>query len=195
MIKKLISLAVAALFRPAVIRSSTRDVAFQFRMGAGFPGDVNRTHPVSIEPVLIDEDDPPAAYGFPVLVDATTHGVRGFVAGDTAVDTIWGVTVRPYPTQQQSGGMSADFGSATPPETGTMDVMRSGYIMVKLPVGQAPVKGGAVFIWCAVSSGAHIQGGFEDAASGGNTAALDPEKYQFNGGADANGNVEISVNV
>ena len=35
-------------------RQKTRDVAFTFRMGAGFAGDVNRTHPASIEPVMIE---------------------------------------------------------------------------------------------------------------------------------------------
>ena len=38
-------------------------------------------------------------------------------------------------------------------------------------------------------------GGFKAQADGGNTAALDVEKYQFNGSADANGNVEICINV
>jgi hypothetical protein len=66
-----------------------------------------------------------------------------------------------------------------------------GYISAKLNTGVAQ-KGGAVFIWVAATSGAHIQGGFEVAASGGNTCALD-ESYSFNGPADANGNVEISI--
>lgn len=202
--KKLITLVVAAAFgspTPAVAgiprgRCKTRDVAFPFRMGAGFPGDVNRTHPVSIEPVLIDEDDPPAGYGFPTIVDTVTGGVRGFVAGDTAVDTVWGTLVRPYPTQQQTGGMTASLGSATPPTEGVADVMRSGYMMVNLAAGTgAAKKGSAVFIWCAVSAGDHVQGGFEDAADGGNTAALDPERYQFNGLPDADGNVEVCINV
>lgn len=176
-------------------RMKTHDAAFQFRMGAGFPGDVNRTHPASIEPALIDASAPPTAYGQAVLVDATTQGVRPFAAGDTAVTVAYGVTVRPYPTQQSSGSNfgAASFGAATPPASGVTDVLRLGYIMGTVPVGQAPVKGGAVYVWCAASSGAHVQGGFEASATGGSTAAL--ANATFNGSPDANGNVEIVFNI
>lgn len=200
MLKKLISLAVAAaLAAPQPVRrgrSRTCDVAFPFRMGAGFPGDVNRVHPASIEPVLIDVDDPVTEYGQPGLIDTVTHGFRGFRAGDTAVTDIWGCAVRPYPTQQQTGGMTSDFGAATPPTSGQMDALRSGYIKVKLNAGTgAAKKGSAVFVWCAASAGDHVQGGIEDAANGGNTASLSVSKYQFNNSPDADGNVEICVNV
>lgn len=174
-------------------------VAFPFRMGAGFPGDVNRGHPASIEPALIDASAPPTSYGQPVLVDATTDGVRPFAPGDTAITVIWGITVRPFPMQAPTGTQygGAAFGAATPPLTGAIDVLRSGYIMgTILPAGSAAVsKGSPVFVWCAATSGAHIQGGIESAASGGNTAALDPNRYQFNGPADATGNTEISCNI
>jgi hypothetical protein len=180
-------------------RQRTRDVAFAFRMGAGFPGDVNRGHPASIEPVLIDAAAPPTAYGQPVLVDPTTDGVRPFTTTDTAITSIWGVTVRPFPMQASTGTAygGAAFGAATPPTSGALDVLRSGYIMsTALPAGSAIVsKGSPVFVWCAASSGAHIQGGIEAAAVGGSTAALDPNRYQFNGPADALGNVELSINV
>ena len=173
-------------------------VAFPFRMGAGFPGDVNRGHPQSVEPVLIDPTNPPTAYGQPVLIVTASNGVRPFAAGDTSVTVIWGVTVRPFPTQASSGTAfgGAAIGSITPPTTGAADVLRAGYIMGKIPAGSTqPVKGGAVFVWCAATSGSHIQGGFESVASGGNTAALDTTRYQFNGPADANGNVEVCINI
>lgn len=177
-------------------RKRTRDTAtaFAFRMPAGFPGDVNRGHPASIEPTLIDASAPPTAYGQGVVVDATTNGVRPLSAGDTALTALWGITVRPYPIQQSSASNfgQASFGAATPPVSGEIDVLRWGYIMAVLPAGAAAVtKGAAVFIWCAASSGAHVQGGFESAGSGGNTAALDTNRYMFNGPADAGGNVEI----
>lgn len=175
-------------------RMKTRDAAFGFRMGAGFPGDVNRTHPASIEPALVDSGDPATAYGMAVLVDAVTQGVRKFVAGDTAVTKAYGVTVRPYPSQQMTASNygEAAFGAATPPTTGAIDVLRQGYIMGKVPAGQAPVKGGAVHIWCAASSGVHVQGGFEAAADAGNTASI--TNATFNGSPDADGNVEIVFN-
>jgi len=165
-------------------------VAFPFRMGAGFPGDVNRTHPVSIEPGLIDASAPPQNYGVPVILDATTQGFRPFTTGDTAVTTAYGITVRPFPTQQSTGGAQSLIGGATPPQSGIQDVMRLGYIMVQIPAGQSVKKGGAVFVWCAASSGAHVQGNFEGASSGGNTASLGA-LFQFNGPADANGVTEV----
>ena len=175
------------------IRMKTKDIAFQFRMGAGFTGDVNRTHPASIEPTLIDASAPPTAFGQAVLVDPTTQGVRPFTVGDTAVTLAYGVTVRPFPAQQAAATNfgAAAIGGVAPPLTGVIDVLRAGYIMSTV-VG-SPVKGGAVFVWCAASSGAHVQGGFETVASSGNTAALTNALY--NGSPDANGNVEISFNV
>ena len=199
--KKLLALVVAALFGPIATRAFTKDaqnpMAFPFRMGAGVPGDVNRTHPVSIEPNLIDTAAPPTAYGQAVLQAASSGGVRPFAAGDSAVTSIVGVTVRPYPLQQSSGSNygAAAFGSATPPTSGVIDVMRTGYILVQLnDITAAPNKGDPVFIWSAATSTIHTQGGWEVGASGGNTAALDTGRYMFNGPPDANGVVEIVVN-
>ena len=178
-------------------RCKTRDVAFTFRMGAGFPGDVNRTHPATIEPCLIDASAPITAYGQPVLVDPTTQGVRPFVAGDQSntVPAGYGLTVRPYPFQQSSATNfgSAALGSATPPTSGVCDVLRAGYIMANLAAGGSPVKGGAVYIWAAASIGLHVQGGIEAAYSAGNTTQL--LNATFNGSPDANGNVEIAFNI
>lgn len=177
-------------------RMKTRDAAFTFRMGAGFPGDVNRTHPVTIEPCLIDTA-PPTAYGQPVLINSATQGVRPFTTGDQSntVPAGYGITVRPYPAQQSSGSNfgAASFGSATPPTTGVMDVLRAGYIMGYLPAGGAPVKGGKVYVWAVASSGAHVQGGLEAAYSAGNTTEL--LNATFNGSPDASGNVEIAFNI
>lgn len=178
------------------IRAKTFDAAFQFRMGAGFPGDVNRTHPATIEPTLIDATTPPTLYGQAVLVDATTQGVRPFVPADVGTPvTAYGVTVRPYPAQASAGGAygSATLGVATPPVSGPIDVLRAGYIMVKIPVGVVVVKGGSVWVWNVASAAPHVQGGFEGAASAGNAVLLNG--VTFNGSADATGNVEIAYNV
>lgn len=172
----------------------TRDVAFQFRMGAGFPGDVNRTHPASIEPTLIDSSAPPTAYGQPVVVDATTQGVRALAATDTALTDVYGFTVRPFPLQASSASNygAASLGAATPPTTGVIDVMRSGYIMGQMNTsGGSPVKGGRVYVWVAATTTGHIQGNLETSASAGNTIEL-PLTTLFNGPADSNGYVELS---
>lgn len=177
------------------IRSKTRDAAFQFRMGAAFPGDVNRTHPVTIEPCLIDAAAPPTAYGQVVIVGAGINSVRPLSAADTAVTTGYGVTVRPYPTQAASTTNfgAASFGNAAPPISGILDVCRAGYIMTQIPLGQTCTKNGAVFIWIAASTGVHVQGGTETVASTGNTIAL--TDCTFNGPPDATGSVELSFNI
>lgn len=180
-------------------RHKVRDVAFTFRMSAGAPGEVNRTHPASIEPVFFDGTKPPTFYGEAVIIDATSHLPRRFDTGDSAVTYAYGCVVRPYPTQQPQANTDfapASFNVGVPSTKMPGDVLRSGYIMVKLGDGTitGAAKGKSVFVWCAASTGAHVQGGFEVAAGGGiNTAALD-SRYTFNGVEDANGIVELSFN-
>ena len=180
-------------------RCKTRDAAFPFRMGAGFPGDVNRTHPAEIEAALISVATPPTAYGQAVKV-AAGNSVRPFAVADAsdAVDDIaFGATVRPYPMQPSTAtnyGATA-FGAATPPVSGVIDVARSALILVQLNTGvAAPVKGGRVYLWCAATAGNHIQGGYETEFSAGNTVRLDG-RFTYNGPADASGVVELSCNV
>jgi len=178
-------------------RMKTRDAAFAFRMGAGFAGDVNRTHPVSIEAMMLDATNPPTFFGQPVVLDATSHNPRKLLAGDTALTSIEGVIVRPFPTQQPQAATDfapATFNSGGPSTKFAQDVLRWGYINVVLGNGQltGAVRGGAVFIWCAASSGNHVQGGFETVASGGNTMSLDG-RFTYRAVQDANGVVELCI--
>ncbi len=176
------------------------DVAFQYRMGAGFPGDINRTHPFSAAAALVDVDAPPTIYGQTVLVDASTQGVRRLGAGDASDSVLltpYGAVVRPYPFQQQATSSYGNIalGVGTPPTSGVIDVLQAGYIMALINTGStAPVKGGRVFVWCAATSGNHIQGGYETEASAGNTVQLD-QRYTYQGGMDASNVAEISFNV
>lgn len=192
------------LSRPALIipkragrsfgRMRATDVAFPYRMGAGFPGDVNRGHPASIEPCLIDVNAPPTVYGQPVVVDPTTQGVRPLSAGDSALTDIWGVTCRPYPFQQSTTSLqygAVNLGSAGVAAAQPIDVLTGGYIMVAV-VGST-VKGGAVFIWIAASSGSHVQGGFEAASGGGSTIALNTQKFKWNSPPDSSGVAELKI--
>lgn len=179
-------------------RRFTRDVAITFRMGAGQPGDVNRTHPASIPPFLIDPTNPITFYGQPGLINPTSSGLRALLSSDTAVVDIDAIAVRPYPIQVASAtnyGAQA-LGSGAVPPAQPLDGLVSGYIMVQLPAGQSPQKGGEVFIWIAASSGAHVQGGFEASSTGGSTFAISGnDKTQFNSGADAFGVAEIGFNI
>lgn len=176
-------------------RMKTRDVAFAYRMGAGFAGDVNRSHPASIEPTLIDASAPPAIFGQLVLVDATTQGVRPFTTGDGSQGA-YGATVRPYPFQQSSASNfgAAALGNAGVPASGIIDTLRSGYIMMQVNAGQtSPVKNGAVYVRVAATSGNNIIGQLETAADGGNNVLV--TNCKFNGGTDASGVAEVQVNV
>jgi hypothetical protein len=185
----------------SVGRFYTRDAqAITFRMPAGFPGDVNRTHPMSIEPVTIDPTNPPAFYGQAGVIDGASHFVRSVLAGDTALTSIYGITVRPFPSQ--GTGLGSAFGAATIGSSspisavGKLDMLRSGYIMVTLNnfVAVPSVKGGAVFVWIAASAGVHVQGGFEAVASGTSTIPLALPNTSFNGGPDSGGVVELIFN-
>jgi hypothetical protein len=175
-------------------RFRTVDTAFTFRMGAGFAGDVNRGHPCSIQPCLIDSASPPTAYGQAVVVDSVSEGVRPIGAGDGAVVDLWGVTVRPYPIQQSTTSSpygEVPYGGAGVPSMQPIDVLRGGYIFVAVNILNGAVnKGGSVFVWYTASGGGHTQGGFESAASGGNTIALSPA-WSFNSPTDSTGVAEL----
>lgn len=180
--------SLLALASKLAIRARTCDVAMTYRMGAGSAGDINRTHPFSCPPGLINATVPPKRYGDPAYIDTASNAYKGFVAGDTAKVIMDGILVRPYPTQQVS--TSQGLGAGDAPLSGVADFLEDGYIMVKCNVG-VPTKRGAVFIWCAVDSGNHKQGGFEAAATGGSTAAI--ANAYFNGPPDANGITEIRI--
>jgi len=179
-------------------RMKVADVAFTYRMGAGFPGDVNRTHPASITANLVDTVDFPTAYG-QLVVNNGANRVRRVKASDqsnTVPLTPAGLVVRAFPIQQQSATNFGEtgIGAAAPPVSGIVDVMTSGFAMVQLNPGvTAPVKGGPVFIWAAATSGNRIQGGYETVASAGNTVQLAPG-FTYNGPPDANGVVEVNFN-
>lgn len=180
---------------PAVIfrgHARTRDIAYTYRMPGGFAGDVNRSHPASIEACLPDVTNPPQFYGQACVIDATSHALRYLgVTDDTALTDIYGVAVRPYPIQQQTGGMAAGFGNSPVPAAQPVDVLKTGYVMA--PVQGVPVKGGIVYVWAKPASGQHVPGGFEAAVSAGNTIALPANSYSFNGGPDANGICEVII--
>lgn len=175
-------------------RFRTCDTAFTFRMGAGFAGEVNRGHPASILPCLIDPTNPVTLAGVPVLAVAASNGVRPFGAADGAITDAYGVSVRPFPYQQATTANNygaVAYGASALASLQPIDILRAGYIMV--PVNGAVTKGAAVFVWVAASAGAHVQGGFEAAAAGGNTASLATPKFQWNGPADSAGIAELSI--
>lgn len=187
-----ITLAVLAALGCSV-RATTHDVAFSFRMGAGYPGDVNRSGSFSVLPALMDTTNQVRLYGDAVLSNPAANSVRGFLATDTAVTRIDGILVRPYPTQQSSGGMAAAFGAATPPAgPAVVDVLRSGFAMVKCNnfAVNACRRGDPVYVWIAASAGNNVQGGFV-AASSGSTVTIANARWASP--PDSSGIAEIEV--
>lgn len=188
----LASAALAAVLIAGPVRAQTCDVAFQFRMGAGFPGDVNRTHPASIVPGLQNVATPILLYGNPCVVDTATNSYRQLATTDTAVTVIDGILVRPYPVQQSN--TSQALGPGAPPATGAIDVLKDGYVIATCNnfAVNAPTLKGPVYIWIAASTGAHVQGTFEAGAGGGSNTVL-VANAQWNGPPDANGISEIHI--
>jgi hypothetical protein len=178
----------------------TQDAAFTFRMLTGFAGTVNRLHPASIEPCLIDPTATIAAYGLAVVVNPANNGVRTIVAGDAALTSVYGVGARPFPVQQQSTtnyGATTLGGASVPPTSQPLDVLKSGYILVNIQnfaVANA-AKGGTVDVWYAASAGQHIQGGFEAAHTGGSSLSLAQGQTYFNGPAGPDGVAELAFNL
>lgn len=178
----------------------TRDSqAYQFRMPAGFAGDVNRYHPFSVEPATPDVANPPTYYGQAGVIDATSHLFRTVLAGDGALTDIYGIVVRPFPFQQAT---TTNYGAATigSAAVGTVDklsIARNGYIMVNVNnfAAAQPAKGGTVYVWIAATIANHVQGSFEAQATGGSTIALPTPRCSFNGSTDTNGVTEVELHV
>lgn len=179
------------------IRARTCDISIKLRMGAGYPGEVNRTHPVDINPELADSTNPPTLAGQGVLIDATSHAIRKLITGDgTSSISLYGITVRTFPFQQATTSNNygaVAIGNSPLPIAGEVDILRRGTIIVQVPTGQSPVKGGAVYIWNAASTGVHVQGSFESVSTGGSTATI--SNAIWNSGVDASGYAELAFNI
>lgn len=170
-------------------------VAFAFRPGYGFPGDISR-HLFSVEARASDAAIP--ATGIAVMINPVTGNVRPVVPGDSAATDIWGVVVRAFPMQMGAapglfGASPLGVPTAPPHPPQPVDILRMGYIIV--PVVGAPAPGGPVFVWVAASGSGHTQGGFEAAATAGSTMAINWPKTTFSSGADGSGYAELAVNI
>jgi hypothetical protein len=171
-------------------------VAYSFRMPAGIPGGISRAWPSVVQGQPTDMAAPPLSYGCPVVIDSTTQAIRAFAAAD-ANTSIYGLLVRPYPTSSVGAtgpyNESYPLGNSIPPNFGMQGVLRSGYMTVLLSGAAASAKGTPVYVWMGATGGGHVLGGFEGAATAGSTIIL--PNAEFEGAADAQGNVEISYNI
>lgn len=163
--------------------------AYQFRMPAGFAGDLQRAEVATIETQQIDSSAPPTSFGVAVkFVSGKVQPINN--SADTAAAVI-GVNLRPYPIQ---GNGTDPLGTSTPPTSGVVDVLKRGYVMVSLGGTTAAAKGGTVYVRVAAAASGKPLGGFEAAADSTNTIAL-PSNWYFTGPADAYGITEIAVNI
>ena len=191
------------LFKPAgfVGRAKFRDAinpsAFPFRMGAGSPGTVTRTHPASISSYMNNATNPLTLFGQAAVFDPATNTVRAVLTTDSGIDTVAGVTVRPYPyagIPTASIGAPSSFGGEGPAAGLNLDICRFGSILVPVSGITTNIKLGArVSVWIAASSGAHVLGGFEGQITTGSTALLS-EKWYWGGPPDGNGVAELIFN-
>ena len=166
--------------------------AFLFRMPAGIAGMLNRTEIATVEAQIVMTTNPPTSYGVPIAIDATALQVRPIGAGDPAAN-VYGFLVRPYPTNGNQ--INEPIGTGTPATVGTCNVMRRGYMAVKLNGATNATKNQPVYVRIAGGTTAKPVGGIEAVADAtpANTIAL-PNAY-FMGPSDAAGNVEIAYNI
>lgn len=157
-------------------------VAYLYRMPSGIPGDVSRKESSVVETQILNASLPFSAYG---LVGKMAAGKFVPFAGGEAATDAYGVLVRPFPTNSGTDGL----GTATPPTSGPGDVLRRGYMTVKLNGGATVAAGGPVYVRVAAAASGKPLGGFEGAADSTNTVAINAI---FLSAADADGNVEIS---
>ena len=143
--------------------------AYLERMPTGIPGRVSRKSGATLEAVLL---------GAAMLFGAPGKIVDGkFVpleSGD-APSVIYGFLASSYPTQSDMAGLG---GGSAPADT-MQSVMRRGYMTVKIQGGTA-----------AKNTPVHVVAGSLTASGG---AAI--PGCEFQGEADASGNVEISFNI
>lgn len=159
-------------------------VAYVTRVPAGFPGSITREDSKTVLQEIIDSTTPPTAFGG--VVKLVSGKLQPIASGDAAT-VAYGFLARSFPTQSSTNA----FGAATPPTSGIADVLRRGFIAVKLAQGTS-AKGGAVFVRVTAASQKFV-GDIETAADSGNCVQV-PGAY-FMGPADATGVTEVAYNV
>lgn len=159
--------------------------AYLYRMPSGIPGDSSRPSQSTIEPGILNSALPFPTYGVPGKV---VSGKFVPIASGDAATVIYGLLVRPFPTNSSTDGV----GVATPPTSGVCDIMRRGYMTVKLNAGTAAL-GGVVYVRVGAATADKPIGGYEAAADSTNTVIM--AGASFMSAADASGNVEIAYNI
>jgi len=119
--------------------------AYQFRMPAGFAGDLQRAEVATIETQLIDSATPPLAFGVPVKF------VAGKIQPIAAAD----------PGSVVQGNGTDPLGTSTPPTSGVTDILKRGYVMVALNGATAAAKNASAYVRVGNASAGKPIGGVE----------------------------------
>jgi hypothetical protein len=159
------------------------------RMPTGYVGNSTRSQELTAEPALMNATTPVTGYGLPVKL--SSGAVTGIVNGDTAA-AVYGFLLKPGVTAGGSASNEA-IGAATPPLTGIVDVMKRGYMLVKVNGAGTPSKGSAVYIRVADPVAGSPIGGIEGAADSSDTIVV--TGAYFTGAKDADGLCEIAYNL
>lgn len=144
------------------------------RMPYGIAGDISRQSQATVEAQLFDPKTPFDTYG---VAGKVVKGKFVPVSGGEKSTDLYGLLVRPFPTQSQGD---------------VANILRRGYMTVKNNNGAADLNG-QVFVRVAKPTVSKPLGGIEAAADGENTVAL--TGAVFMAAADADGNVEIAYNI
>jgi len=161
--------------------------AYLYRMPSGIPGDVTRQSQSTIEAQLLNSALPFPGYGLPGKI---ASGAFVPIAGGDTAASVYGFLVRPYPTE--GANASDPLGTGVPATSGAANILKRGYINVKVNAGTASL-GSAVYIRVATPSGAKVIGGIEAASDTTNTIQI--TGAYFTGAADASGNAEVAFNL
>lgn len=170
-------------------------VAYATRFGVGFAGAVSRQEASTIEPETFNSANMPTAFGV-ALRFTTTNGVTNVEPAVGSGDVVVGFLARPF-VDIGAAGYDA-FGAEAPRVGSNANLLRRGYIVVKLATGDYTagtcLKGTPVYLRTTVaSSPARPVGGLAD--SSGSTGTTVIPGAVFMGPPDANGFTEIAYNI
>jgi len=133
-------------------------VAYVYQMPSGIPGSITRPEQSTIEQVMLDLSLTFPAFGLPGKLVA---GKLAPIATGNLGSLIYGILVRAYPT---SGNGVDGLGVATPNTQFPADVLKRGYINVKLNGVTAAAKGNKAYVRNANGTTDQPIGGIEAAA-------------------------------
>lgn len=167
-------------------------VAYLYRMPYGIPGSVNRIESATVQSAIIDTTLPPLRFGDPVKL--TAAGAVTPIASGDAASLVWGFAVRSYPNQTGTSWPNVALTTSTPgvpPTSGPLDLLRRGFIIVKVNAATAATPGSAVYVRVADATADTPIGGIEAGADGGDCVAI--PGCRFVSAQDSNGIAEIEV--